>query len=258
MSYITLTKENIDSEHICCAFSDKKCAESYQLKKDWLKKEFKNEYTFLRLNERAKVFIEYGPAEKGWVPITAPNYLLINCFWVSGKYKGNGHGKALLQRAVDDAKAQGRYGLVTVVGTKKYHFMSDTKWLLKQGFEACATTHHGFSLLVKKLNSEANNPSFKKSVSDEECQDKKGLVVYYSNRCPFSEYHVNNSLVETAQKRALPLEIIKLKTMKQAQSAPTPATIFSLYYNGKFVTTDMSICMDRRFDKFWEKNKLGK
>ena len=25
--YITLTKENIGTEHICCAFSDKKCKE---------------------------------------------------------------------------------------------------------------------------------------------------------------------------------------------------------------------------------------
>ena len=26
-NYITLTKENIANEHICCAFSDKKCKE---------------------------------------------------------------------------------------------------------------------------------------------------------------------------------------------------------------------------------------
>jgi len=37
--------------------------------------------------------------------------------------------------------------------------------------------------------------------------------------------------------------------MEQAQIAPTPATIFSLFYNGKFVTTDLSTCMDSRFDK---------
>jgi hypothetical protein len=30
---ITLNKSHIDSEHICCAFSDKKCRESYELKK---------------------------------------------------------------------------------------------------------------------------------------------------------------------------------------------------------------------------------
>lgn len=32
--YITLTKDNIDKEHICCAFSDKKCSESEELKKE--------------------------------------------------------------------------------------------------------------------------------------------------------------------------------------------------------------------------------
>ena len=111
--YITLTKENIEKEHICCAFSDKKCKDSYELKKTWLKNEFENGYVFRRLDERAKVFIEYGPAEKAWVPVNAPNYLMINCFWVSGKYKGCGHGKALLQSAVEDAKAQGRDGLAS-------------------------------------------------------------------------------------------------------------------------------------------------
>ena len=94
-NFITLDKTNIDNEHICCAISDKKCSESYQLKKDWLKKEFDNGYVFRRIDERAKVFIEYGPAEKGWAPIDAPNYLLINCFWVSGQYKGKGYAKEL-------------------------------------------------------------------------------------------------------------------------------------------------------------------
>jgi len=37
--------------------------------------------------------------------------------------------------------------------------------------------------------------------------------------------------------------------MEDAQSAPSPATIFSLFYNGQFVTTDLSVCMDSRFDK---------
>lgn len=39
--YITLTKENIEKEHICCAFSDKKCKDSYELKKTWLKNELR-------------------------------------------------------------------------------------------------------------------------------------------------------------------------------------------------------------------------
>ena len=249
MAYISLTKDNIASEHICCAFSDKKCSESYALKKQWLTKEFDNEYVFRRIDERAKVFIEYGPAEKAWVPVTAPNYMMIGCFWVSGKYKGNGHGKALLKEAVEAAKSQGKDGLVTVVGTKKYHFMSDTKWLLGQSFEICESIPSGFSLISLDLNKSVNQPCFKESVKSGECPVKKGIAVYYSNRCPFSEYHAKESLAETANKRGLPFRAVKLKTMEQAQSAPTPATIFSLFLNGKFVTTDISVCMDSRFDK---------
>ena len=246
---ITLDNSNIDKEHICCAISDKKCKDGYELKKNWLRQEFDNGNVFRRIDARAKVFIEYGPAEKGWIPVVAPNYLLINCFWVSGRYKGHGYGKELLRLAIEDAKAQGKDGMVTVVGTSKFHFMSDTKWLLNHGFETCEKLSSGFSLLVKKINPKANNPQFKDSVKSGECSDKNGLVIYYSNRCPFSEYHVTTSLTETAEKRKLPLKVIKLDTMEKAQTAPTPATIFSLFYNGKFVTTDLSACMDSRFDK---------
>ncbi|TKG92817.1 GNAT family N-acetyltransferase [Puteibacter caeruleilacunae] len=246
---IKLNKDNIAKEHICCAISDKKCKESYELKKQWLTNEFNNGYSFYRLDARAKVFIEFGDSEKGWAPIEAPNYLLINCFWVSGKYKGNGYGKALLQKAIDEANEKGKDGLVTVVGTKKFHFMSDTKWLIRQGFEEVEKLSYGFSLLVKKLNPKADSPRFLPSVTSGTCENKDGLTVYFSNRCPFAEYHVVNSLVETAKKRNLKLEIHKLESLNDAQEAPTPATIFSLFYNGQFVTTDISVCMDSRFDK---------
>ena len=247
--FIMLNRDNISSEHICCAISDKKCKDSYELKREWLKKEFDSGYVFRRIDQRAKVFIEYVDAEKGWCPIDADNYTLINCFWVSGQYKGKGYAKELLHSVIDDAVKSGKNGLVTVVGTKKFHFMSDTKWFLRQGFEEVAKLSSGFSLLVKKLVDNTPNPSFKDSVLTGECPNKEGLTVYYSNRCPFSEFHVNTSLQETAQKRKIQLKIVKLITMEQAQAAPTPATIFSLFYNGVFVTTDISVCMDSRFDK---------
>ena len=57
------------------------------------------------------------------------------------------------------------------------------------------------------------------------------------------------NLLEGAESKGIPLKIIRLETMEQAQDAPTPATIFSLFYNGKFVTTDLSACIDKRFDK---------
>lgn len=252
-NFVTLNKENIDSEHICCAISDKKCQTGYNLKKEWLKKECDNGYVFYRLNARAKVFIEYGPAKNGWCPIQADNYMLINCFWVSGKYKKQGYGKALLKHVLEDAQAQGKDGLVTVVGKKKFHFMSDTKWLLKQGFEICEELPNGFCILVKKINQSAPSPAFKESVKTSNQINCNGLVVYYSNRCPFTEYYINNVLIETAENLKLPLQIIKLESMLEAQAAPTPATIFSMFLDGEFLTTDLSNCMQTRLEKLLTK-----
>ena len=123
----------------------------------------------------------------------------------------------------------------------------------KQGFETVEKLPYGFSLLAKKLDIKAKNPVFNNSVKSGECPEKNGLVAYYTNRCPYSEYNVNTELTKTAEKRGIPLKIIKLKTMKQAQSAPTPATIFSLFYNGNFLTTDIGSCLDSRFEKLFKK-----
>lgn len=247
--YITLTEDNIDKEHICCAFSDKKCLPGYELKKKWLKREFVNGYVFRRLDARAKVFIEYVPAEYAWLPVTAPNYLMINCFWVSGKYKGQGHGHNLLQSVIEDAKKQQKNGLVTVTGTKKNHFMSDTKWLLKHGFEEIERLPNGFSLLAMNFYDNNIVPYFNDCAKSGECTDKQGIVVYYSSRCPYTDYYVNGMLRVLAQEKNIPLKIIKLETREQAQASPTPATIFSLFYNGQFVTTDLSICTESKFTK---------
>ena len=236
--YIILTEENMAKEHICCAFSDKKCAAGYELKKEWLTKEFANGYVFRRLDARAKVFIEYVPAEYAWLPVTAPNYLMVNCFWVSGQYKGQGHGYNLLQFVIEDAKKQQKDGLVTVVGTKKNHFMNDTKWLLQHGFKEIEKLPNGFSLLVMNFHDKSG-----------ECPDKQGMVAYYSNRCPYTDYYVDGMLRVLAQEKNIPLKVIKLETREQAQNSPTPATIFSLFCNGKFVTTDLSVCTETKFVK---------
>ncbi len=36
MDFITLTSNNIEDEHICCAISDKKSIKGYKAKKKWL------------------------------------------------------------------------------------------------------------------------------------------------------------------------------------------------------------------------------
>ena len=47
----------------------------------------------------------------------------------------------------------------------------------------------------------------------------------------------------------MPLEIIKPETREQARKAPSPDTIFSLFMDGKFVSTDLSLCTEKKFEK---------
>ncbi len=242
---IKLDNVNIANEHICCAFSDKKCASGYNAKKEWLKEGFKDGYVFKKLNIRGKVFIEYVPAEKGWLPIDAPNYMLINCFWVSGKYKKQGHGKTLLQECENDAKNMN--GIVAVVGKKKQPFMSDKKFFQKQGFQLCDTAEPYFELWYKPLKNNAIVPKFKDIAKKAECNIKEGLSVYYTNACPFTKYYVAE-LEVIAKEKGHKIEIIKIENKEQAQNHFIPHTIYSVFNNGKFVT--QHILNEKYFNKF--------
>lgn len=246
--FIDINKENIDNEHICCAFSDKKCNEGYNLKKAWLKNEFENRYKFYRLDERAKVFIEYGSSEKAWLPIEAEGFININCFWVSGKYKNSAYGKKLLEKVETEAREQGKKGLITVCGKKKNNYMSDGKWLMRQGFQIVDELDTGFVLLAKIFESNEGNIKFGDSVRKGKVEDKE-LVIYYSNRCPFTEYYVNEELTKLSMKNDIALKIIKINNLEEAKNCPSPATIFSAFYEGKFLTNDMSICLEKNFEK---------
>ena len=246
LEIIKLTEENLSDEHICCAFSDKKCADGYQAKKDWLRNNFKDGYTFKKLNVRGKVFIEYVPAEKGWVPVDAPDYMLINCFWVSGRFKGQGHGKALFEECVTDAK--GMNGLIVVVANKKQPFMSEKKFFIKQGFSLCDTAAPYFELWYKPFKESAPKPKFKDIARHGTCDVQKGLSVYYTNACPFTEYYVNTELARVAAEKGYPLAIKKLETREQAQNHFVPHTIYSLFLDGKFVT--QHIINEKYFDRF--------
>ncbi|MCD4751947.1 MAG: GNAT family N-acetyltransferase [Anaerolineaceae bacterium] len=246
MEIIKLTEQNIEKEHICCAISDKKSKEGYEAKKQWLKNQFSDGYVFKKLDVRGKVFIEYVSAENAWSPIDAPDYMLINCFWVSGQYKGKGHGKALYEECVRDSK--GKNGIVVVTGKKKQPFMSEKKFFQKQGFELCDTAEPYFELWYKKFKNDAPIPKFKECSKNGECDNKEGITVYYTNACPFTEYYVNRELVKVAKEKGKALKVVKIASKEQAQNHFVPFTNYSVFNNGKFVT--QHILNEKYFDKF--------
>ena len=241
-----LTKENIATEHICCAISDKKSRTGYEAKKAWLKNEFDEGYVFKKVDVRGKVFIEYVPADKGWVPLNAPGYMLINCFWVSGQYKNKGYGRRLYMECEKDAKDM--EGIVVVVANKKQPFMSEKKFFLKHGFSLADTAPPYFELWFKPFSKNAMKPSFKQCAKNAQCDVKNGLAVYYTNACPFTEFYVNNELKKIADKRGIKLHIKKLSTREVAQNHFVPHTIYSVFHEGRFVT--QHILNEKYFDRF--------
>lgn len=247
MELITLNKENISEEHICCAISDKKCKEGYEAKKQWLKNQFEDGYIFKKANIRGKVFIEYVAAENSWLPVEADNYLVINCFWVSGKYKNQGLGKQLYNECLKEAKIQKKDGILVITGKKKQPFMSDKKFFQKQGFELFDTAKPYFELWAKKLNPKAKNPKIKACAKNAICDNKNGLTIYYTNACPFTEYYITK-LEIIASEKGYKIKTIKLETKEQAQNHFVPFTNYSVFKDGEFVT--QHILNEKYFDKF--------
>ncbi|WP_079911881.1 N-acetyltransferase [Paenibacillus sp. 32352] len=234
MNLIEITKQNIDQEHICCALGAKQYEQAVLEKKQWLKDRMEEGLTFVRLNERAKVFIEYLPAEKAWIPIQAPNYMYINCLWVSGRYKDKGYGKQLLNRCKEDAMALGMDGIVHIVGKKKLPYLSDKKYFEHVGFKAVDESGPYFELMVLRWNDAAAIPSFNVS----SVPDAKGIQIYYTAQCPFA-VGVLEELREVARNGGFDFNTYCFQAREEAQKAPSAWTTFSIFYNGTFITHEI-------------------
>jgi len=255
---VTLTEDNIESEHICCAFSSKKNVEGYQLKKAWLAERLVEGFVFRKFDVRGKVFIEYVPAEYAWRPIDAPGYTCIQCFWVAGRFKGHGLGARLLQSCIEDAQAQGKHGVVVVTGRRKKHWMTDKRFFEKYGFEVCDTAPRDFELLVKRFddNEDAPQPRFRESAKRatyEPVDAARRLVFLYTHQCPFTIHYVDE-MMAAAEARGIASEKIELTTREAVQNGPSPFGVFGVFYDGEFLTHELMT--QNKFGKYLL-NKLG-
>lgn len=253
MPYMQITKNNIDQEHICCALGAKEYEDAVKEKKRWLSERMDEGLQFYRLDERAKVFIEYLPAEHAWIPIEAPNYMYINCLWVSGRHKGSGHGKQLLDRCIRDAKSLGMDGIVHLTSKKKMPYLSDKRYFEHLGFSVTDKADPYFELLVLKWNEQGAKPVFSRTnrLPDELTED--GICIYYTAQCPFA-LGVLNELRNVAENRGIPFRAIRLHTKEQARRSPAIWTTFSLFYNGRYVTHE--IMSPGKFEKMLEKVEI--
>lgn len=229
---ISLTEDNLNSEHICCGFSDKKLAKGTRMKKELIKKRLPEGFTFKKVDVRGKVLIEYVPAEYAWSPVEAPGYTFIHCFWVSGRYKGQGLATRLLNECIKDSKEKN--GIVCVTSKKVMPFLTDKGFFLNKGFSVCDTAPPYFELMVKKFK-DAPLPKFRDSAKMGTVPNKNGLTFITSDLCPFIDHWVDK-LISYAQDITIPSQKTKITALKEARNAPSAFSVFSIFYNGEFLT----------------------
>lgn len=244
MEIVTVTKDNIEQEHICCAISNNNDCQ-VSAKKSWLAERFNDGLVFKKGNVRGKCFIEYIPAEKAWVPIIADGYMYIDCLWVSGQFKGQGYSSLLLEECLKDSKKKGKQGLVILSSKKKMPFLSDPKYLKHKGFELADTAEPFYELLYLPFEKGTAKPCFKDRVKSPKIEEQ-GFVLYYAHQCPFTAKYV--PLIEAAAgEKGIPFRTVRFETAEQAQNAPAPFTSYSLFFNGEFITNE--ILSEKKFEK---------
>ncbi len=251
MEIITLTNDNLEKEHICCAISNNNDCQVAS-KKLWLSKRFDDGLVFKKCDVRGKCFIEYIPAEKAWSPIDADGYMYINCLWVSGKFKGQGNSNLLLEECIRDSKEKGKKGLVVLSSKKKLPFLSDPKFLRYKGFLLADIAEPFYELLYLPFEENLPKPRFKDHVREPKI-NIHGFVLYYTNQCPFTAKYV--PIIENvAKQKGIEFKSILFETREQAQNAPAPFTTYSLFHNGELLTTE--ILSDNKFEKILSEKGL--
>lgn len=244
MEYVRVTAENIETEHICCAISNNNDVQ-VSSKKAWLKDQFDEGLVFLKSSERGKCFIEYIPTENAWVPIVADGYMYIDCFWVSGSFKGHGYSNDLLNTCINDSRTKGKSGICVLSSSKKRPFLSDPKYLAYKDFRVADESDTGINLMYLPFDSGHDVPCFKDAARHPHIKEN-GYVLYYTSQCPFNAKYVP-ILEGVAKENNVPFHTIHIKSKEQAQTVPSPCTSYALFYNGRFVTNEQQ--SDKKFLK---------
>lgn len=234
--YINLTKENLDEENICCIVRVKTSHPGISSKKNWIFNRLDEGLVFRKLRGASQpVFIEYAPLETAYVPILGDNYMYIYCLWATGAYKGHGYGKALLQYAIDDARAKGKSGICVLGATKQKSWLTDQGFVKHFGFKTVDTTPTGYELLA--LSFDGSVPQFSPTAKIGKISSKQ-MVVYYTYQCPY----VNEKL-EVISKYCnlnnVKYNFYLIDSVEKAKLLPCPFNNIAVFYKGKLQTTNM-------------------
>lgn len=225
---ITLTGSDLGKVQMFCGHSPT-YRRGYDAKMEWMQARLREgmRYTLLRVNGRNAGMMEVVPGEYAWRGVEAKGYLFIHCFWVIGRNRGHGYGRQLLQVSLEEAR--GTDGVAVVVS--KTHWLPTPKLFLKNGFELVDQAAPSFDLLVRRFNPDASLPRFKQPIQ----KTPPGLTVYHSDQCPYTQ-NVPDIAARVGSQLNIPVNIIRVDSVRAAQETPCPYGTLAYFYNGDLLT----------------------
>ena len=249
MQILTLTPDTIDRYGLFCVSNPKHAG--FRRKKAWLEARFAEGMRFkLLLNTAGErgAFIEYGPGDKTWRAVEAPDDLVIHCMMAyPKKNKGRGYASALLKHCLDDARDSGFAGVAVVA--------SEAPWLAgpalfrKHGFELIDESPPSFSLMLQRWR-EAPLPRFSGDFAARR-RAYRGLHLLYTDQCPFVAAAIDD-LCGVAEAFGLEPQVEQLSTAEAARAkALSPYGVFSVVYDGQLLTD--RYVSKRRFENILRK-----
>ena len=201
---------NVDRLGFFCYMSKPK-APGYRQKRDWLAARFAEGLRMEMLHEtrgRTVGFIEAIPGEYAWRVVNAPGYLVIHCLWVVGQGKGKGHGTRLMQACLEQARMEGKYGVVMVASDGVW--LAGKQFFLKNGFEQVDQAPPSFRLLVHSFGSaqdrrlvDAPVPVFPTDWEARQARFGDGLPIVRTPQCPYIE-NATAEVLQIAAEHGIP------------------------------------------------------
>jgi L-amino acid N-acyltransferase YncA len=232
---ITVDADNVAQRGFFCYMSKPK-SPGYRQKRAWLDARFAEGLKIKIIHEiggRDTAFIEYIPGEFAWRSVYAPDYLVIHCLWVVGKGKHKGYGARLLQECLDDARLQGKRGVVMISSDGLW--LASKKLFLYNGFVETDQAPPAFQLLVHSFDS-VQKPAFPTDWEARQARFGSGLTVIRTPQCPYIE-NASADFLNTAQALNIPARQLELRSAQEVQDlSPTPYGVFAVVLDGKLLS----------------------
>lgn len=229
---VDVNASNVDEAGCFCAMS-KPDQTGYKEKLAWATERFQ-EGLRIKLIRGGRGFIEYIPGRFAWRGIEAAGYMVVHCLWIAGRTRGKGHGKALLDACLRDAREAGMHGVAAVTAPNLVGLV-DTAFFLHHGFHVVQSTG-GMDLVALKFDLAAADPRFSNDLKKKAKALGSGLTVISSPQCPYT-YEGAEQVVSLARADGIRARSLRVNSLKQLhETSPSPYASFDIAYDGEVVS----------------------